>query len=105
MGPDSFRRFLSKTSFGVLKNVELGINIEEHLPKISDYGNIQTDSIANGQKTMNEAQLQELYDKLQKKFRLCLERNNMSFVIGGSKDMFPSLQKAYGEICKEKVDV
>ena len=40
LGPDSFRRFLSKTSFGVLKNVEMGIDLEQYLPKISDYGNI-----------------------------------------------------------------
>ena len=40
LGPDSFRRFLSYTNFGVLKNVALGVDIEKGLPKISDYGNI-----------------------------------------------------------------
>jgi uncharacterized protein YegJ (DUF2314 family) len=39
LGPDYFRRIIGN-DFGVLKNVELGINIEENLPKISDYGNI-----------------------------------------------------------------
>ena len=40
LGPDSFRRFLKHTDFGVIKNVEYGIDISQKLPKISDYGNI-----------------------------------------------------------------
>jgi arginase family enzyme len=51
LGPDAFRRFLSYQDFGVLKNVEEGIDIEKFLPKISDYGNIQTQEVTNGQKT------------------------------------------------------
>ena len=40
LGPDSFRRFLKYNNFGVLKNVELNIDIEHNLKSISDYGNI-----------------------------------------------------------------
>ena len=47
LGPDYFRKIMNN-DFGVLKNVELGINIEDHLPKISDYGNIQNEKIMNG---------------------------------------------------------
>lgn len=43
MGPDSFRRFVKLTKFGVVKNIERNIDIEEVLTKISDYGNIQTE--------------------------------------------------------------
>jgi hypothetical protein len=52
LGSDAFRRFLN-SSFGVLKNVEYGIDIEQHLPKISDYGNIQSDVVMNGQQTFS----------------------------------------------------
>ena len=31
LGPDSFRRFIKNADFGVLKNVELGLDIEAHL--------------------------------------------------------------------------
>lgn len=48
LGPDSFRRFLSHTNFGVVNNVEKDINIAEYLPKISDYGNIATEQVNNG---------------------------------------------------------
>ena len=47
LGPDSMRRFL-KCPLGVVKNVEYKINIEQYLPKISDYGNIQTETIKFG---------------------------------------------------------
>jgi hypothetical protein len=94
LGPDSFRRFLV-FDFGVLKNVEYGINIEEHLPQISDYGNIQTDAVLNGQNNMSQDKLQALYEKLTVKSGLCLDRNNRLFVVGGTKDMLPAVCKAY----------
>lgn len=91
LGPDSFRRFLN-SNFGVLKNVEYGINIEEHLSKISDYGNISTESTMHGQVTVTNEELQKLYAKLTTKTGLCLERNNRLFLVGGSKDLLVPVQ-------------
>jgi len=45
LGPDSFRRFLKSVGWGVLKNSELNIDISKHIPKISDYGNIEIMSV------------------------------------------------------------
>ena len=53
LGPDSMRRFLKNCPIGVLKNVEYGIDIEQWLPKISDYGNVQTEDIKFGQQPMS----------------------------------------------------
>ena len=46
---------------------------------------------------MSEDKLVALYDKLQKKSSLCLERNNRIFAIGGTKDMVIPLSKCYEE--------
>ena len=43
-----------------------------------------------------------LYDKLQLKHSLCLKRNNICFVIGGTKDLIFPLFKSYQEICKDE---
>ena len=96
LGPDYFRKILNN-DFGVLKNVELGINIEDHLPNISDYGNIQTGKIVNGQYTMGDGDLKALHEKLKVKLSLCLERNNTAFIIGGTKDMVNPICQAYIE--------
>ena len=53
LGPDGFRKTLEQGTYGVLKNFEYGIDIEKYLPQISDYGNIQTESVVNGQKTVS----------------------------------------------------
>lgn len=98
LGPDAFRRFLSYQDFGVLKNVEVGIDIEKYIPKISDYGNIQTNEITNGQKIISKQHMQDLYDKLKVKLALCLERKNMCFIIGGSKDLLLPISQQYAEI-------
>ena len=47
---------------------------------------------------MQQAQLTELQDKLQKKLGLCLQRNNRAFILGGSKDIMMPIQKAFAEI-------
>ena len=104
LGPDGFRKTLEFGTYGVLKNFEYGIDIEKYLPKISDYGNIQTDSVVNGQKTVSAEQLDELYKKLQKKVGLCLDRNNITFTVGGTKDMFPWLRNVYSDYSKNKTD-
>jgi len=99
LGPDAFRRFLSYQDFGVLKNVEEGIDIEKYLPKISDYGNIQTTEITNGQPTpISDNNMSALYSKLSLKLGKCLERNNICFIMGGSKDMLLPICEKYNEI-------
>ena len=40
LGPDCFRRFIKSAKFGVLKNVEINLDIQKYLNAISDYGNI-----------------------------------------------------------------
>lgn len=104
LAPDSFRRFLKSDKTGessgfqgVIKNVEYGIDISKYLPQISDYGNIQTEKITGGQKSMQQAQLTELQDKLQSKLTLCLQRKNRAFIMGGSKDIIMPIQKAFAE--------
>lgn len=94
LGPDSFRRFLN-SNFGVLKNVEYGLDIEQYLSKISDYGNISTETTMHGQVNVTNQEMEVLYAKLKTKTGLCLERNNRLFLVGGTKDMLLPLQDAY----------
>ena len=103
LGPDVFRRFLTN-NYGVLKNVEYGINIQDYLPKISDYGNISTETVLNGQNNIAEPNMYELYQKLKTKTGLCLERNNRLFLVGGSKDMLHPVSDAYNEFVKKSSD-
>ena len=79
----------------MLKNVEVQLDIEKLLGPISDYGNIQIDKVPDNAKNINEENMKGLYDKLQLKHKLCLERNNISFVVGGTKDMVFPLFKSY----------
>jgi len=51
--------------------VELGIDIQQKLGNISDYGNIQNGKV-RPQDAINKQNIDELYDKLQKKHTLCL---------------------------------
>lgn len=100
LGADSFRRFLNN-NYGVLNNVEYGINIEDHLEKISDFGNITSESVQNGQLTFPQVDLEQLYDKLKNKSGLCLERNNRLFLVGGTKDLLKPLAQAYDKVSTE----
>jgi len=65
------------------------------LGPISDYGNIQTDQTLDPSRAIKPENLQALYDKLQLKHKLCLERNNIAFIVGGSKDLLDSVYKSY----------
>ncbi|CDW90855.1 arginase family protein [Stylonychia lemnae] len=85
---DSFRRFVKK--IGVIRNPEYQVDISKGLPKISDYGNIQIDTLPGQPK----AQIQELLKKLQQKVELCIKRGNIPFIIGGSRDLFGAVSDA-----------
>ena len=102
LGPDCFRRFIKNASFGVLKNVEVNMDIEKTLGPISDYGNIQIDKVTDNSKNISDENIQMLYDKLSLKHKLCLQRNNISFVVGGTKDMVFPLFKSFQEISKDE---
>ena len=54
---------------------------------ISDYGNIQIEGYPPVGKPLSESQMPPLYDKLTTKLTACHQRNNVAFVIGGSKDL------------------
>ena len=82
-GPDSFRRFLKMANIGAMDNPEMGVNINEKL-KICDYGNIQIENCSD---------LLKLYEKLGTKVGLCIQRGNIPFVVGGSRDLL----QAYGK--------
>lgn len=89
-------------NFGVLKNVEMQLDMEKWLGPISDYGNIQIDKVPDNSKNINEENMRSLYEKLQHKHKLCLQRNNICFVVGGSKDMVYPLFKSYQDICADE---
>ena len=57
----------------------------EHL-KICDYGNIQIDQ---GEQTQRA-----LIEKLASKVGLCLTRNNVPFIVGGSRDLLQAVSLA-----------
>ena len=57
LGPDCFRRFIKVAKFGVLKNVEVDIDIEAYLGKISDYGNIQIDKVPDNNKNISDVNM------------------------------------------------
>lgn len=81
-GPDSWRRFIH--TVGVLDNREYGIKIGI---KIADYGNIvaqNTDGFS----------LDENLQKLFIKSLLTFERNQVNFVMGGTRDFTPYVSKA-----------
>ena len=99
---DSFRRFVK--DIGSVRNPEYGINIATGIPKIADYGNIQIESQLeqqvdeNGQVTSQKlikATISELYAKLGTKVGLCLQRDYIPVVIGGSRDLFQAIVDAY----------
>ena len=53
---------------------------------------------------MTDEDLQALYDKLRLKLSKCLERNNIAFIMGGSKDMFAQICQTYKEqVQKHKI--
>ena len=81
-GPDSWRRFIP--TVGVLDNREFGIKISI---KIADYGNICAQDT-------EEFSLDENLHKLFLKTLLTLERNQVSFVMGGTRDFTPYVSKA-----------
>lgn len=83
-GPDSWRRFIH--TCGVTDNREFGIKIENI--KIADYGNIVA------QKEGDAFNLLENQQKLFIKCLLTFERNQVNFVMGGTRDMTPFISKA-----------
>ena len=89
---------------GSVRNPEYGVNIAAGIPKIADYGNIQIESQleqecdANGQvvsQKMIKPTIQELYAKLCTKVGLCLQRDYIPVVVGGSRDLFQPMADAY----------
>ena len=99
---DSFRRFVK--DIGSVRNPEYNIDISAAIPKIADYGNIQITSTVEqtkdeqgmviGQKLIKPT-MEQLYEKLQTKIGLCLKRELIPVVIGGSRDLFQSVTDAY----------
>ena len=99
---DSFRRFVK--DIGSVRNPEYNIDISAAIPKIADYGNIQIASTVDqtkdeqgmviGQKVIKPT-MEQLYEKLQTKIGLCLKRELIPVVIGGSRDLFQSVTDAY----------
>ena len=87
-----------------MRNPEYNIDISAAIPKIADYGNIQIESTVD--QTLNEegqvvAQklikptMEQLYNKLQTKIGLCLKRELIPVILGGSRDLFQSVTDAY----------
>ncbi len=92
---DSFRRFVK--TIGSVKNPEYGVDISAGIPFIADYGNILVESElkqetdANGQvvsQKLIKPTIKALYGKLSIKVGLCLEREFVPVIIGGSRDLF-----------------
>jgi len=83
-GPDSWRRFIH--TCGTTDNREFAIKIDSI--KIADYGNI----VAH--KTAAEFNLLENQQKLFIKCLLTFERNQVNFVMGGTRDFTPYVSKA-----------
>ena len=89
---------------GSVRNPEYNIDISAAIPKIADYGNIQITSTVEqtkdeqgmviGQKLIKPT-MEQLYEKLQTKIGLCLKRELIPVVIGGSRDLFQSVTDAY----------
>ena len=79
-----------------MHNPEYGIDISVGIPKIADYGNIQIegqldqqlDDLGNviSQRMIKPTQKQ-LLTKLATKVGLCLQRDYVPVVIGGSRDL------------------
>lgn len=65
------------------------MDISLGIPSISDYGNIQID--ASGDETVTH---QNLLEKLRLKVHKCIERGNIPFVVGGSREYFASIAEA-----------
>ena len=82
---------------GSVRNPEYNIDISAAIPKIADYGNIQIASTVDqtlneegqvtGQK-LTKPTMEQLYEKLSTKIGLCLKRDLIPVVIGGSRDLF-----------------
>jgi arginase family enzyme len=68
---------------GSIDNPEYRVNIARGLPSIADYGNIQTP----GDKQ------DDLLVKLAQKVSLCVQRGNLVFQIGGTRDSLVALVK------------
>jgi len=62
------------TEIGSVHNPEYDVDISKGLPKISDYGNIQIEPVAQPDGTWKKPTMQELYQKLATKVGLCLKR-------------------------------
>ena len=82
---------------GSVRNPEYNIDISEAIPKIADYGNIQIASTVDQTKDeqgmvisqkLVKPTMEQLYEKLQTKIGLCLKRELIPVVIGGSRDLF-----------------
>ena len=58
--------------------------------------------MADNSKNISDDNMSILYDKLQLKHKLCLQRNNISFIVGGTKDLVFPLFKSYQEICSDQ---
>jgi len=80
-GPDCFRRFLHK--LGPIHNAEFGADLSEIT--VCDYGNISAST------------MKERYEKLSNKIRLTMGRGQISFILGGSKDLIPFCIKGVTE--------
>ena len=78
LGPDSLRRFLHKVC--TPNNGEYGIDISK--TGICDYGNIIPPS---GFPTIKRS-----YDKLGTKCRICVNRGNIPFIVGGTREFLYS---------------
>jgi hypothetical protein len=83
-GPDSWRRFIH--TWGTTDNREYGIRIDNI--RIADYGNI----VAHN--STLEFNLEENQRKLFIKCLLTFERNQVNFVMGGTRDFTPYVSKA-----------
>lgn len=68
---------------GSIDNPEYKVNIAKGLPSIADYGNIQTPGSKQA----------DLLEKLAQKVGLCVQRGNLVFQIGGTRDSLVGLVK------------
>lgn len=50
---------------------------------------------------MIKATMKQLYEKLALKVGICIKRQNIPFVVGGSRDLFQGIVDAYSVYAKE----
>lgn len=84
--------------------MEVKLDIESTLGPISDYGNIQIDKVTDMSKNISDENMGLLYEKLRLKHKLCLQRNNIAFVVGGTKDLVNPLFQSFEDINKDEHD-